>query len=309
MISRRRFIQFTSGSCGAVALVGLGRAVQVGLLPPSQEPFEAWDGPRRERGLLAIVSAGVLAANPHNSQPWKFRLGDDAIEVHLDRGRALGPVDPFLRQMHIGIGCALENLVVSATAQGLSGTITLFPDPRDPTLAARLVLAGGDATRSPHVDMILRRHTNRGPYAPARLSRSIEDALRRQQRDTNPSLAVFDASSVLGRAFSEAIVTSTRRLLEDEAFMRATDAWFRWTPREVREHRDGPALDCAGLSTGMRVAAQLGPRSSEESFRGSWLASTRDVHLATAAAFGVISVRNPTRPQGRRISTCVFVAT
>jgi hypothetical protein len=59
----------------------------------------------------------------------------------------------------------------------------------------------------------------------------------------------------------------------------------------------------------MRVAAQLGPRSSEESFRGSWLASTRDVHLATAAAFGVISVRNPTRPQGRRISTCLFVAT
>ncbi len=297
MISRRRFIQLTSASFGAVAVVGVGRAVQVGLLPRSHEPFEVWSAPRLEGGLRAIVSAGVLAANPHNSQPWRFRLSDDAVDVYLDRGRALGPVDPFLRQMHIGIGCALENLVVGATAHGLLGTPALFPNASDATWAARLVLTGGETQPSSHVDMILRRHTNRGPYDPARLSPTIEEALRKQQRDTNPLLAMFDASSALGRAFSEAIVTSTQRLIEDDAFMRATDAWFRWTPREINEHRDGPALDCAGLSTLTRVAAQLGPRPSEESFRSSWLASTREVHVATAAAFGVISVRDPARPE------------
>jgi hypothetical protein len=297
MITRRSFIQITSGSCGAVALVGLGRAVQVGLLPRSSDPFEAWSDARLERGLRAIVAAGVLAANPHDSQPWKFRLGDNAIDVHLDLERALGPVDPFLRQMNIGIGCALENLIVGATAQGLSGSTALFPNPRDATLAARLVLTSGDARPSAHVDMISRRHTNRGPYDPARLPAQIENALRAQHRDASTSLAVFEASSVFGRAFSEAIVTSTRALIEDDVFMRATDGWFRWTPREVNAHRDGPALDCAGLSPVIRVAAQLGPRPSEQSFRSSWLASTRDVHLATAAAFGVISVRDPARPE------------
>lgn len=276
--------------------MGLGRAVQVGLLPRSRDAFEAWREPRLERGLRAVVAAGVLAANPHDSQPWKFRLGDDAIDVHLDLGRALGPVDPFLRQMHLGIGCALENLIVGATAQGLSGSTALFPNPRDATLAARLVLTGGDATPSAHVDMIARRHTNRGPYDPARLPARIANALHAQHRDDSTSLAVFDASSLFGRAFSEAVVTSTRALIEDDEFMRATDAWFRWTPREVNVHRSGPALDCAGLSPVLRVAAQLGPRPSEESFRTSWLASTRDVHLATAAAFGVISVRDPARP-------------
>ena len=297
MISRRRLIQLASGSCGAVALVGLGRAVQVGLFPRSSEPYEAWSDLRQRPGLRAIVAAGVLAANPHDSQPWKFRVGNNVIDVHLDLGRALGPVDPFLRQMQIGIGCALENLVVSATAHGLSGSAALFPNPGDATLAARLVLTSGDAAPSAHVDMIHRRHTNRGPYRPVRLSLPIEEALRRQQRDANTSLALFDASCAFGRAFSEAIVTSTRALIEDDVFMRATDAWFRWTPREVNLYRDGPSLDCAGLSTVIRGAAQLGPRPSDHSFRSSWLASTRDVHLATAAAFGVISVRDPARPE------------
>jgi hypothetical protein len=158
-------------------------------------------------------------------------------------------------------------------------------------------LTGGDRAPSEHLDLILRRHTNRGPYHPARLTSQVEDALRRQQRHPDTSLVIFEASSVVGRAFSDAILASTEALLGDEVFMRATDAWFRWTPREISAHRDGPSLACAGLSPALRVAAQLGPRQSEERFRQSWLASTRDVHLASAAAFGVIGVRDPARPE------------
>ena len=199
--------------------------------------------------------------------------------------------------MHLGIGCAIENLVVGATAQGLLAVPALFPSPGDATLAARVVLSGGDTAPSEHLAMIVRRHTNRGPYDRARLTAEVEDALRRQRRHPDTSLVVFDASSLVGRAFSEAIVLSTEALLGDEVFMRATDAWFRWTPREVEANRDGPSLACAGLSPTVRVAAQLGARPSEASFRRSWLASTRDVHLASAGAFGAIGVRDPARPE------------
>ena len=92
MMHRRRFLQVASG-CGAVALLGIGRAVQVGLLPRSREPYEAWSDLPPARGLRAIVAAGVLAANPHDSQPWKFRLAEGFIDLHLDVSRALGSVD------------------------------------------------------------------------------------------------------------------------------------------------------------------------------------------------------------------------
>ena len=293
---RRGFLTIASVGCGAVALVGLERAGQVGLLS-SDESKEAWGELGRERGLRAIVAAGVLAANPHDSQPWRFRLGEDRLDLHLDPARALGPVDPFLRQMHLGIGCALENLAVGAAMVGLAASIDLFPDSNDATLAARLTLSGAAAPPSSHADAITRRHTNRGPYDPTRpVAAQVRAALEAQVREASTSLEMFDATSARGRAFSRAILESTVALIEDDVFMRATDAWFRWTPREVFEHRDGPALDCAGLTAMKRVAAQLGPRPSEASFRGSWLDSTREVHLATAPTFGVIAVRDPSRP-------------
>ena len=296
MFTRRRFLQIAGGTGGLVALAGIGRAAQVGLLPRSSEPLASW-GSSHERGVRAIVETGTLAANPHDSQPWKFRVRQDTIDVYLDLGRALGPVDPFLRQMHFGIGCALENLVIGASAQGRSASVTLFPDPANATFAARLVLGGAGESVSAHAAMVRRRHTNRGPYEPSRaLPNSTRTALHRQQRDARTSLTLFDTSSTKGTEFARLIGGSTEALIEDDTFMRVTDAWFRWTPHDVAAHRDGPSLDCAGLSPLLRIAAQLGPASSDESFRRSWLDSTRDVHLATAAAFGVVAVRDPTSP-------------
>ena len=64
------------------------------------------------------MSAAILAANPHNSQPWRFRVSDTQIDLFADRGRNLGTIDPFLREMHIGLGAALENLLLAAAVYG-----------------------------------------------------------------------------------------------------------------------------------------------------------------------------------------------
>ena len=59
---------------------------------------------------LALVAAAILAANPHDTQPWLFRIADETIEVLADASRHLGAMDPYLREMHIGLGAAIENL-------------------------------------------------------------------------------------------------------------------------------------------------------------------------------------------------------
>ncbi len=122
----------------------------------------------------------------------------------------------------------------------------------------------------------------------------MEASLRAQVRDPDTALELFAASSPSGRALSEAILSSTRLLVLDDVFMRATDRWFRWTPRDVRRERDGPSLDCAGLAPATRILAELGPRQDEESFHRSWVDATRDIHLATAPVFGILSVRDST---------------
>ncbi len=72
----------------------------------------------RDQGPVNLVRAAILAANPHNSQPWLFHVTRTQIDLYADLQRNIGTVDPFLREMHLGLGCALENLLVAAPANG-----------------------------------------------------------------------------------------------------------------------------------------------------------------------------------------------
>ena len=78
-------------------------------------------------GPLALVRAAILAASPHNTQPWLFKVTNSSIELYIDTRRNVGALDPYLREEHIGIGCALENLMLAAAANGYQATVTFLP--------------------------------------------------------------------------------------------------------------------------------------------------------------------------------------
>ena len=80
----------------------------------------------------------------------------NSIEVFADRARNLGAFDPFRREMHLGLGAAIENLVLAARAHGVmadveptKGRLAISP-PDTPARRRRGVLQthAGDATRS-----------------------------------------------------------------------------------------------------------------------------------------------------------------
>jgi hypothetical protein len=121
-------------------------------------------------GALLLVRAAILAASPHNTQPRLFKVSDSSIELYIDTQRNVGALDPYLREEHIGMGCALENLLLAAAASGYSPTVTLFPGKLGPILSqskpkllARVELALGKQYESELYQAIPHRHTNRGP--------------------------------------------------------------------------------------------------------------------------------------------------
>ena len=142
-LSRRNFLK--GAAAGTVLLAGGGvwHASSSGVFStgkgPAYEPWENWradDG----RGPLPLVRAAVLAANPHNTQPWLFRLSESRIYLFADTTRNIGAIDPYLREMHVGIGCALENLLLAAEANGYAFEFALAPDTPNPTHIARIEL-------------------------------------------------------------------------------------------------------------------------------------------------------------------------
>jgi hypothetical protein len=136
-LSRREFLKFGGVTLIAVAGGTVLRAVDQGVFSVGQgiayEPWTNW----RDAATATerIVAAGILASNPHNSQPWIFRITDSTIDLFADRERQIGVIDPFLREMYIGLGCAVENMMLAAEAEGFSATLGLMPDPADEAYA------------------------------------------------------------------------------------------------------------------------------------------------------------------------------
>jgi len=299
-IARRRLLHAGTAASLALAAAAMPRraaADEAGADDPYQ-PWRSFDPGQSEP--LGMVHAAVLAANAHNTQPWQFCVNADRIDVCADLARNLGAMDPFRREMHLSLGCALQNLVMMADAQGrgpklaLAGGTLAEPKPdAGPLQIASVGLPGGPPVVSPLLAGVPRRHTNRAAYDP---DRPVGDALVAAL----PALADPDSGARLvlladpkARAdFSAATVEATGAIIADAAMIADSDAWFRSTNAEIASHRDGPTIDAAGLSTWMTVLAKILPAPSPERAHGIWLDRTRDVQLATAPLFGLIVVRD-----------------
>jgi hypothetical protein len=112
---------------GCLALTAIGyRAWDRGVFTagsgPAYAPWDQWRGSDLD-GNRRPLRAGILAASPYNTQPWLFSVSDNAIAIHADRGRHLGTFDAFRREMRLGLGCVIENLVHAATAFGISADV------------------------------------------------------------------------------------------------------------------------------------------------------------------------------------------
>ena len=73
----------------------------------------------RAEQLRFLVNYAVLAPSNHNSQPWKFCIHHDQMDVLIDKTRMLSFIDPHLRQMKISCGAAIGNVEVAGKYFGL----------------------------------------------------------------------------------------------------------------------------------------------------------------------------------------------
>ena len=116
--------------------------------------------------LRKAVERASFAPSVHNTQPWRFVIGSDALELRADNDRQLRALDSTARQMVISCGCALFNARVGLATDRVV-QVDRLPDPAQPDLLARLTLVDEPAAWTPLVrldPMIERRHTNRRDF-------------------------------------------------------------------------------------------------------------------------------------------------
>jgi nitroreductase len=269
-VQRRSFLK--GAGVITVVLVGGGvwRAYDEGVFSVGQGPaYEPWRDWRKDSndGTLALVRAAILAASPHNTQPWLFKVTNSSIELFIDTKRNVGALDPYLREEHIGMGCALENLMLAAAANGYQATLTLFPgklgpipvDPK-PELLAHIDLAAGNREESELYDSIPRRHTNRSAYRPEKpIPPQFVDALNRLASN-EPSVEIFLFTSEAERKrIVEISSAANNEIYSDPEVKHGSERWIRNHWSSVQTFRDGLTIDAFGLPPIATGIAKLMP--------------------------------------------------
>lgn len=136
-----------------------------------------------QEALAGAASRATLAPSVHNSQPWRFVVREDRLDLYSDRDRAVPVIDPLGRQAAISCGAALFGLRVALAAAGMDAVTTLLPDPAERDLLATVTVIGRSTTVDTDArrldDAADRRHSNRRRFGPDPVPRSVIDSLMR----------------------------------------------------------------------------------------------------------------------------------
>lgn len=108
------------------------------------DPMTVLTRPSVAQALRRAAVRATLAPSVHNTQPWRFELGPQTLEIYSEPARRLAVLDPSGRQLMVSCGCALFNARVSLAAGGFAATVARLPDPSRPSLVARLTVAPSD---------------------------------------------------------------------------------------------------------------------------------------------------------------------
>ena len=298
-VTRRSFLRRAGLAVGAVAVTGttvLGyRAYDQGVFQigdgVAYEPWSSWDS---GRGLLPLVGAATLAPSPHNSQAWLFGIHRHHVDLFADGTRDIGAIDPFRRELHVGLGAAIENLTLEAMRRGLATDIEMVPMGGRSPHAARIVVTPTAPRPSTLASSIPRRHTNRYPFV---TGRDVPGAALERMRDladpAAPEVALHWVDAPRSRSdLGRLLVDATEAIVSDEEQSESDFRWLRQSWDEIQRRRDGITIDAAGLPDLTGALAKLLPAQSKRAAGESWVQSTRDRHTATAAAYGIVVVRD-----------------
>lgn len=222
---------------GGLAAAGLGLAgVSFMRMGSAEDYAHAMESLRRPLGgsdPRELVRYATLAANSHNTQPWRFRLRPGEFRILPDFSRRTPAVDPYDHHLHASLGCAAENLALAAAATGLPGELASMADG-----TAVYSYGKGPIRTSPLYHAIPRRQSTRAPFTGKAVAASDLRLLEQAAAIPGVDLILLTDRAMVGRVRDLVIAANTDQMA-DEAFVHELRDWVRFNPRAALERGDG----------------------------------------------------------------------
>lgn len=190
-----------------------------------------------------MIGRAVLAPSSHNTQPWFFRVSEATIDLYADRTRALPANDPDDRELVISCGCALMNLRIAASSDGLGVQVRLLPRPEEPDLLARVSLSEQSSASAEDARLaafIETRRTHRKRFE----SREVSGSTLEQLIDA----AEREGARLVPLLSEESRHQAARLVAEGDAAQWANSSWRRELAAWMHPRRRGDGLTIPALA-------------------------------------------------------------
>lgn len=225
---------------GAITVAGIGAAYLAQRQRGSMHEYNA--SVAATRAALAqhpemrdLIRYATLAANAHNTQPWRFRIGDRRMEILPDLTRRTAAVDPDDHHLFASLGCAAENLSLAAGARDRPGVIRF-----DPANDGAVVFEFGDASNdaSALCSAIPTRQSTRAEYEGRAVSAADLRTLAAAGVMAGVDLVLITDRPQIDRV-RDLVLSGNSAQIADAAFVRELKTWLRFSPRRAIGTGDG----------------------------------------------------------------------
>ena len=195
-----------------------------------------------------LIATAARAPSVHNTQPWRFRVGEFAIELYADTRRKL-QTDPLGREMLISCGAALFGLRLAVRSLGYLPMVELLPDRAQLRLLARVRLGSAvpmTAKERQMLEAVPHRHTHRGPFDPGPLPAGLLAGLQHDAFAEGATLAPVDPG-IAYQQLADIVGAAGRRQDLDPA---AHAEMLRWSRAAADSAQDGIPAHAFPASSG-----------------------------------------------------------
>lgn len=239
MLSRRQ-IAISTGLLVANPLVLTGCLPSGNGNDYAKAVAEIWRTPERgayEGSLLSreLVRCATLAPSSHNTQCWKFAVAGQSISIRPDLARRCPAVDPDDHHLYVSLGCAAENLIQAALANGLQGEAVFETAPAD---VLKITLQPTRPVESPLFNAISERQCTRAEFDGQPVSSEDLRLLTLAGTGKGVGLLLLTEKPAMEKVL-EYVVQGNTAQMNDPAFVAELKKWIRFSDAEAVQSGDG----------------------------------------------------------------------
>lgn len=241
LTSRRQFLALASAGA-AVPLVGC-----------SDTPKEAYgeaaallrarltDNPE----ISEFVRYATLAANGHNSQPWRFAVHGSGVSILPDLLRRTPAVDPDDHHLYASLGCAAENFLIASQAHGQPGELVFESGVGN---RLHIDLASGPERAGELYDAIPQRQSTRSDFNGRPVSAADLEQLEIAANTEGVNIQFITAKEDM-EGLLDYVVAGNSAQVDDPDFVEELKHSIRFNADEALQTGDGLFTACSGNPT------------------------------------------------------------